>query len=162
MPHPSTLGARLRELRELRGWRQRDLAAVIGTGQNRVGDWETGTHTPTLAALQRLADALDTTLSEILDGIRCEQQNSPRKGHAMNEDGEFDVNDLEEAFAQYSRRPRDVVPKVPYTGSNDDLVALDGQTVEVTHFERSDDGVTERRTRENFTAPIIKPDGGPS
>ena len=65
------------------------------------------------------------------------------------DDGEFDIDNLEEAVARYRDRPRDVVKKVPYTGSNDDLAALDGQTVEVTHYERTDDGVTERRTRRN-------------
>ena len=162
------LGARLRALRERQGWRQRDLAAVIGTGQNRVGDWESGHHLPTLPVLQRLADAYDTTVSELLDGIRCEQQTSPPnpKGHKMNEeneeyeDGEFHVDNLEQAFEHQrrSRPARDTVKKTPYTGSNDDLAALDGQVVEVVRRELTADGVTEHRTRETFT--MFKPDEG--
>ena len=63
------LGSVLRTLREQHRWRQRDLAALIGTQQNRVGDWENGIHQPTLAVLQRIAAAFDLTVSELLDGI---------------------------------------------------------------------------------------------
>ena len=163
----TALGWRLRELRAERQWQQLDVARLVGTEAGRVSQWEIGRITPTLAVLQKIADAFDLALSELLDGIRCEQQTGARnrKGHKMNEeneDGEFDIDNLEEAVASYRSRPRDVVKKVPFTGSNDDVVALDGQTVEVTHYERTDDGVTERRTRETFAAPVVKHDEGPS
>ena len=71
---------------------------------------------------------------------------------------DYDTNEftsLEEAIEHYRRRPRDVVPKTPYTGSNRDLAALDGQTVEVIHYEFGEHGITEVRTRETITRPVL-------
>lgn len=71
-----------------------------------------------------------------------------------NVDNEIDINDIAELFDRYHRRPRDVVPKTPYRGSNRDLAALDGQTVEVIYHEFGEHGITEVRTRETITRPI--------
>ena len=63
------LGEVLRSLRVQRGWRQRDVAMLIGTGQNRIGDWEAGQHVPTLPLLAKLAGVYETTVAQILTGI---------------------------------------------------------------------------------------------
>jgi DNA-binding XRE family transcriptional regulator len=57
-------------LRELRGERsQSQMANLVGTGQNRVCDWETGKHLPTLPVLVRYAQVCHTTVSDILRGV---------------------------------------------------------------------------------------------
>ena len=67
---PSTsLGARLRELRQSRGWRQSYLAHRLSTGGGRVSDWELGFHEPQLNTLRLYAAVFDMTLSELLDGV---------------------------------------------------------------------------------------------
>lgn len=43
---------------------------------------------------------------------------------------------LRAAFEDYTPPPRDIVPKQPYTGTNEDLHALDGQTLPVTYWDR--------------------------
>ena len=71
---------------------------------------------------------------------------------------EMDVNDIAMLLERYRSRPRDVVPKTPYTGSNDDLAALDGQTVEVTWYEFDSDNVSVTRHHGRYTVnrPIIQ------
>ena len=68
---------------------------------------------------------------------------------------EIDIDDIAELFDRYRRRPRDVVKKTPYTGSNRDLAALDGQTVEVIQYMLGEHGITEVRTRETITRPVV-------
>jgi hypothetical protein len=55
----------------------------------------------------------------------------------LNDDDFEDTRDpLRAAFEDYVPAPRDVVPKQPYTGTNEDLHALDGQTLPVTYWDR--------------------------
>lgn len=63
------LGSRLRELRESVGLSQWQLAHELKTQSNRISDWETGKHTPTVPLLIRIADNYDITVSELLDGV---------------------------------------------------------------------------------------------
>lgn len=67
---PTTaLGARLRELRTEAGWSQWDLATQLQTRANRISDWETGRHEPTLPLLKRIAEVYETTVADLLDGV---------------------------------------------------------------------------------------------
>ena len=63
------LGARLRELRVDAGLSQWDLARKLGTQPNRISNWELGNHEPKLPQLRRIAEALDTTVARILEGV---------------------------------------------------------------------------------------------
>lgn len=63
------LGKRLRQLRVDAGLRQDELSAKLGTGQNRVCDWENGFHLPQLPALKTYADFFGTTVAKILEGV---------------------------------------------------------------------------------------------
>jgi hypothetical protein len=54
-----------------------------------------------------------------------------------NDDNIEDTRDpLRAAFEDYVPAPRDIVPKQPYTGTNEDLYALDGQTVQLSFWDR--------------------------
>lgn len=57
------LGRAVRELRERRGWSQSQLASVAGMTQSAVARFEAGGTVPTLAVLERLAAALEVSLS---------------------------------------------------------------------------------------------------
>ena len=63
------LGKRIRDLRQKRSWRQIDLAAHAELSKTHISDLETGKREIGLDALKRIAEALDKTLSELLDGI---------------------------------------------------------------------------------------------
>lgn len=56
------LGTRVRELREERGWSQKDMAARTGMSQPAIARFEAGGTTPTLAVLDRMARALNMRL----------------------------------------------------------------------------------------------------
>jgi ribosome-binding protein aMBF1 (putative translation factor) len=57
------LGRAVRGLRERAGWSQRELAAAAGMTQSAVARFEAGGTVPTLVVLERLAKALDATLT---------------------------------------------------------------------------------------------------
>ncbi|GIJ35578.1 multiprotein-bridging factor 1 family protein [Micromonospora sediminimaris] len=57
------LGRAIRELRERRGWSQAQLAKESGMTQSAVARFEAGGTVPTLPVLERLAAALDVSLS---------------------------------------------------------------------------------------------------
>lgn len=56
------LGERVRELREERGWSQKELASRTGMTQPSVARFEAGGTTPTLAVLDRMARAFEMHL----------------------------------------------------------------------------------------------------
>lgn len=57
------LGRAVRDLREQRGWSQTQLAQAAGMTQSAVARLEAGGTVPTLAVLERIAQALDVELS---------------------------------------------------------------------------------------------------
>ncbi len=57
------LGRKVRGLREQAGWSQSELAKASGMTQSAVARFEAGGTVPTLPVLERLANALDATLS---------------------------------------------------------------------------------------------------
>ncbi|MET9023459.1 helix-turn-helix transcriptional regulator [Actinopolymorpha sp. NPDC004070] len=57
------LGAAVRQLREQRGWTQRELAESAGLTQSAVARFEAGGTVPTLPILERIAHALDLELA---------------------------------------------------------------------------------------------------
>jgi DNA-binding XRE family transcriptional regulator len=58
----SPLAAHLRERRYELGLTQQEVAAAAGTSHSAISRLESGTHTPSLATLQRLAAVLDEEL----------------------------------------------------------------------------------------------------
>lgn len=57
------LGRAVRGLRERAGWSQAELGAAAGMTQSAVARFEAGGTAPTLVVLERLASALDATLT---------------------------------------------------------------------------------------------------
>ena len=61
---------------------------------------------------------------------------------------------IAQAFATYRPAPRDIVPRA--VKPVDDLAALAGQTVELTHHEiDTESGITTYTDRITVTAPIL-------
>lgn len=60
------LGERIRNLRDLRGWSQADLAFHSGLDHAYVRDIEDGTHDPTLNTLRMITRCLGVTISGLL------------------------------------------------------------------------------------------------
>jgi transcriptional regulator with XRE-family HTH domain len=72
-PQPSAfsraIGARLRELREERGWTQRELDSRLGILQSKLSKYESGTHQPSLRTLVRIANLFGVSTDYLLTGI---------------------------------------------------------------------------------------------
>jgi transcriptional regulator with XRE-family HTH domain len=60
------IGARLRELRLDAELSQRDVAKLMSSNRNIVSRLERGVHTPSMASVQRYAEALELDLETVL------------------------------------------------------------------------------------------------
>ena len=70
-PHPSdarTVGAQIRRRRLQRDWKLRSLAGRAGLTVSYLSDIERDRTIPSLPALQRIAEALETNARELLRG----------------------------------------------------------------------------------------------
>ena len=65
-PSESAVAVRIREVRSLRNMSQRQLAAKMAVPRTYISKVENGRATPTLASLERLAEALSVQLSDLL------------------------------------------------------------------------------------------------
>lgn len=62
----TTFAAALRSAREARGWSQYRLADYLLVDESTVSRWESGSRTPTLPMLYRIADVLGCRVAELL------------------------------------------------------------------------------------------------
>ena len=65
-------GKFISELRKARGLTQGQLAEKIGVTDKAVSKWETGRGFPDVSVLAPLAEALGTTITELVNGERSE------------------------------------------------------------------------------------------
>ncbi|HUN91260.1 MAG TPA: helix-turn-helix transcriptional regulator [Burkholderiaceae bacterium] len=70
-------GRVVRELREARGWSQERLASRAELNRSYMGEVERAAAMPSLATAEKLARALDISLSEIF--LRCEAASASRE-----------------------------------------------------------------------------------
>ena len=68
-------GAVIRQLRKSRGWSQERLAADASLNRSYMGEIERAHAIPTLATAEKLAQALDVSLSDLIS--RCELPRTP-------------------------------------------------------------------------------------
>ncbi len=61
----NTLGVRISQLRQDRGWTQKELAAKAGITQNHVSRIEKGRMTPRRATLSGIAEAFDVQIEDL-------------------------------------------------------------------------------------------------
>ncbi|MCK4291871.1 MAG: helix-turn-helix transcriptional regulator [Planctomycetes bacterium] len=59
-------GLRMKELRSAKGITQEELAGLAGLSRQYLGDVERGTRNISLVNIEKIATALQTTLSELL------------------------------------------------------------------------------------------------
>lgn len=74
---PTTLGARIRELRRRRDLTSTKLAAAAHISQPFVTEIERGKKSPSFATLERIAEALGVALGELLDPTRSPSRRIP-------------------------------------------------------------------------------------
>lgn len=62
------LGRRVKDLRKLRGWTQKDLAGRLDVRFSLLNKYESGIHVPPVAKLVELAEIFDTSVDYLLTG----------------------------------------------------------------------------------------------
>jgi transcriptional regulator with XRE-family HTH domain len=67
-------GNNLRETRKRRGMSQEELAERSGLHRTVISDHERGRADPQLGSIVKLADALDTTASDLCRGVRLRER----------------------------------------------------------------------------------------
>ena len=65
------LGSRLKELRELKGLRQEDVAKVFSYGKSTISQWESGRNEPEYEILVKLAEYFEVTTDYLLGKTNC-------------------------------------------------------------------------------------------
>ena len=68
-------GALIAELRRQKNLTQNELAAQLGVTDKAISRWETGRGFPDVSILDRLANTLDVTITEIVNGERNDPEN---------------------------------------------------------------------------------------
>ena len=68
---------KLQFLRELRDWKQQDVANELGVSRSTYANYESGRRAPDLSILMNLADIYGISLDE-LTGHKVKQSNSPQ------------------------------------------------------------------------------------
>ena len=77
MKNPDVLkafGARLKSLRKLKEWSQKDLAAMVGVLPTLINKYECGLHNPPMEALAKLAEALGTSVDFLITGNQSDER----------------------------------------------------------------------------------------
>jgi len=59
-------GKNLMRLRKLKGWTQRELADLINIDNSMIARWENGKVLPRSATIQKIAEALEVSVDELL------------------------------------------------------------------------------------------------
>ena len=62
-----SLGERIRAARKEKGMTQKQLGAGIGVSQAAIGQFENGESNPKVSTLQKIADALEIPIGELID-----------------------------------------------------------------------------------------------
>jgi transcriptional regulator with XRE-family HTH domain len=88
------LGRNVRQLREARGLTQQQLAKVAGLPRATWANLESGAANPTLSVLQRVAEAFQVTLEELIAVPRAAAEKYPRGSLPVRQRGEVTVNKL--------------------------------------------------------------------
>lgn len=92
---PSQFKIRLKELRELRGLSQSDLAARTGLQATAVSHFETGKRSPSFDNLRRLSDALEVSSDYLLGRIDNIDSVGPKAGTLLRHLDEMTSEDVD-------------------------------------------------------------------
>ena len=64
------LGMRIKYLRSLKKWSQEDLALEANINKNYLSDLERGERNPTVKVIEKIAKALNISISDLFKGIQ--------------------------------------------------------------------------------------------
>lgn|GEM_PF-2805818 len=79
MEKEKEIGARIKERRTALGLTQEDLAERLNVTFQAVSKWENGISMPDITLFHKLANVLELTVDELLNGATSETPNAPKK-----------------------------------------------------------------------------------
>lgn len=91
---PSRLADNVRQLRQLRGKTQQQMAKLAGVPRATWANLESGSANPTLGVLHRTATALGVSLEELLAPPRASARHYPRSSIQVRQRGAVQVHQL--------------------------------------------------------------------
>lgn len=65
----SEFAQRIKKFRTLKGFTQRELANILNVSQNAVYNWENGKREPSIDMIEKIAQALDVKIVDLVDSI---------------------------------------------------------------------------------------------
>ena len=83
MSDPSQIGARIKEIRQERGWTQDQLAQAVGVSRSAVAQWETGRAGQITGNLTRIAATLDIGVEYLMYGSDKRGPTEVRQGDEL-------------------------------------------------------------------------------
>ena len=75
----TTIGQRLKQLRQERGWSQTELAERSGLTGSAISYIESGNRVPGSLTLMKLAEGLDVTLDDLYPKAQCRSSRTPER-----------------------------------------------------------------------------------
>ena len=83
MSDPSQIGARIKEIRQERGWTQDQLAQAVGVSRSAVAQWETGRAGQITGNLTRIAACMDVGVEYLMYGDDKRAPSEIRQGDEL-------------------------------------------------------------------------------
>ena len=131
------LGANVRQLRAARGLTQAQIARLASLPRATWANLETGAANPTLGVLERVADALQVTLEELVSAPRAAVQHYPRGTLPVRVRGVVEVRRLLPdaipgmEIERMALPPRARLVGVPHTPGTREYLACESGTIEL-------------------------------
>jgi transcriptional regulator with XRE-family HTH domain len=80
---PAQIGARIKEIRQERGWTQDQLAQAVGVSRSAVAQWETGRAGQITGNLTRIAACLEVGVEYLMYGTDKRGASEVRRGDEL-------------------------------------------------------------------------------
>jgi transcriptional regulator with XRE-family HTH domain len=83
MSDPAQIGARIKDVRQERGWTQDHLAQAVGVSRSAVAQWETGRAGQITGNLTRIASSLEVGVEYLMHGNDKRAPSEIRQGDEL-------------------------------------------------------------------------------
>lgn len=83
MSDPASIGRRIREARQTKGWTQDQLASAVQVSRSAVAQWETGRAGQVTGNLTKIADVLDVGVEFLMHGVDRSTQHHVTQGDEL-------------------------------------------------------------------------------
>lgn len=111
-----SFGTRLRESRKLKGFSQNELAGILNTNHSVIGKYERDDVKPSIDAVKRLAEVLDTTIAYLLGEADSDELfKDPAMLKRLKEINELPEKDRECILYNLDAVLRDVKTRLAYS-----------------------------------------------